>query len=191
MVFFLCSAVRLRSVALHEKAEPPALLRGSNLQRAPPEAGWFGRRGREGNRPETNGLKRKDLKTRIQSLIHFRKAGETGVGAALGNFAAGMPGEYHWACLRRFSGEERNGSGAISARLEIGGDCGALVKWNAAEPPESGDYPGDSLCAGLGWPWRSRRTGTSIVTAATCPDQLAQSVTGFVTGRAGRGASDF
>ena len=33
MVFFLCSADGLRSVALHEKAEPPALPRGSGLQK--------------------------------------------------------------------------------------------------------------------------------------------------------------
>ena len=31
MVFFFCSAVRLLSVALHEKAEAPALPRGSSL----------------------------------------------------------------------------------------------------------------------------------------------------------------
>ena len=35
MVFFFCSAVRLLSIALHEKAEAPALPRGSNLQGAP------------------------------------------------------------------------------------------------------------------------------------------------------------
>ena len=32
--------MRLLSVALHEKAEAPALLHGSGLQRAPCEAGW-------------------------------------------------------------------------------------------------------------------------------------------------------
>ena len=47
--FFFCSAVRLLSVALHEKAEPPALPRGSDLQRAPRAGGLvFGRR-REGD----------------------------------------------------------------------------------------------------------------------------------------------
>jgi hypothetical protein len=141
MVFFLCSAVRLRSVALHEKAEPPALLRGSSLQRAPREAGWLGWRGREGDRPEANGLKRKDLKTRIHFLNHLRAAGETGVGAAPGNYAADMPVEHHRACLRRFSGAERNGSGATSTRARIGCDCVAIVKWNAAELPESGSFP--------------------------------------------------
>ncbi|MEI8292251.1 MAG: hypothetical protein WCH99_22500, partial [Verrucomicrobiota bacterium] len=33
-------AVRLLSVALHEKAEAPALLHGRRLQREPCEAGW-------------------------------------------------------------------------------------------------------------------------------------------------------
>ena len=44
------------------------------------------------------------------------------------------------ACLRRFSGEERNGSEAISARSEVVSDCAASVKWNAADSPESGGF---------------------------------------------------
>ena len=47
--FFFCSAVRLLSVALHEKAEPPALPRGSALQKAPRAGGLVLRRRREGD----------------------------------------------------------------------------------------------------------------------------------------------
>ena len=51
--------MRLLSVALHEKAAPPALLRGSSLQRAPRKAGWCAGQGREGD-----GEKRREEKTR-------------------------------------------------------------------------------------------------------------------------------
>ena len=45
------------------------------------------------------------------------------------------------ACLRRFSGEERNGSEASSARANGRERLRSGVKWNAAELPESGGFP--------------------------------------------------
>ena len=62
--------MRLRSVALHEKAAPPALLHGRRLQREPCKAGWCVGQGREGDRKKRE-QKKPDLKTKLPTQKHF------------------------------------------------------------------------------------------------------------------------
>jgi hypothetical protein len=62
--------VRIRSVALHEKAAPPALLHGRRLQREPCKAGWCLGQGREGDRQKRE-QKMPDLKTKLPTQKHF------------------------------------------------------------------------------------------------------------------------
>lgn len=74
MVFFWGrDAARIRSVALHQKAEPPALLRGSSLQRAPREAGWckLGEAVRATEREWRH--RKRDLKMRASSKCRGRQ----------------------------------------------------------------------------------------------------------------------
>ena len=64
--------MRIRSVALHEKAAPPALLHGRRLQREPCKAGWCPGQGREGDRKKRE-QKKPDLKTKLPTQKHFTK----------------------------------------------------------------------------------------------------------------------
>jgi len=72
MVFFFCSAVRLLSVALHEKAEPPALPSGSALQKV----ATSGRAGAVGDAvramDESAGAEKPDLKTAAAWPAYFK-----------------------------------------------------------------------------------------------------------------------
>ena len=60
--------MRLLSVALHEKAEAPALPRGSALQKEPRGAGWLCGRRREGD-----GEKRRAEKTGLENEAAYTK----------------------------------------------------------------------------------------------------------------------
>ena len=62
MLFFFCTA-RPSSVGrlVREKAEPPALLHGRRLQRAPCKAGWCLRRGRDKATERVTGLQKNGI----------------------------------------------------------------------------------------------------------------------------------
>ena len=72
-MFFFVLCCSSWSVALREKAEPPALPRGSALQKAPRGAGWYLRRGREGDRL------RRIRQRRAQAEEHLKTATSDGV----------------------------------------------------------------------------------------------------------------
>ena len=81
--------MRIRSVALHEKAAPPALLHGRRLQREPCKAGWCLGQGREGDRKKRE-QKKPDLKTKLPTQKHFTNQSSN----------ASKPIPSHWSTSR-------------------------------------------------------------------------------------------
>jgi hypothetical protein len=148
MVFFLCSAVRLRSVALHPEVSDPTAARVISLNRAPrsvPRRVTLSLRATYLRQHARGVQRKKDLKSGSAtgvSINHLRAAGESGRTVAPRLSATGHDREVSSGLSPAIQRRGTKRSEANPARgREVGRDCAARVKWSGAETPESGVPP--------------------------------------------------
>ena len=136
--------MRIRSVALHEKAAPPALLHGRRLQREPCKAGWCLGQGREGDRKKRE-QKKPDLKTKLPTQKHFTNQSSV----------ASKPIPIHWSTSRP---PTRPNSKRLAARRRWHEGCpqaGAMIATRRGQERAgagvffAGSNQRDSAAAGL------------------------------------------